>query len=153
MRIGDLAAATGASARSLRYYEEQGLLASERSPGGQRHYPVNAVERVGLIQSLLAAGLSSNTINDVLPCISDEAIRTPWLAGRLRAELDRVEGQLGNLCRTRDILAGLVEQYAVATEPAATAPAGSKPADSAESKPAEQAGSKPADQAKGRPAD
>ena len=49
MRIGDLSAATGASARSLRYYEQQGLLASERSSGGQRHYPESAVERVTLI--------------------------------------------------------------------------------------------------------
>lgn len=113
MRIGDLAAATGASARSLRYYEEQGLLASERTAGGQRIYPEQAVERVQLIQSLLAAGLNSVTINDVLPCISDESLRTPWLAGRLCAELARVEEQINHLARTRDILAGLVEEYRV----------------------------------------
>src|SRR3982751_2914762 len=90
MRIGDLSAATGASARSLRYYEEQGLLASARTGGGQRIYPGDAVERVGLIQSLLAAGLNSATIADVLPCISDATLRTPWLAGRLSDELARV---------------------------------------------------------------
>src|SRR5688572_11830864 len=112
MRIGDLAAATGASTRSLRYYEQQGLLASQRTSGGQRHYPESAVERVALIRSLLAAGLSSSTINDVLPCISDKAIRTPWLAERLRTELSRVEEQISSLHRTRDILAGLVEHYA-----------------------------------------
>jgi DNA-binding transcriptional MerR regulator len=121
MRIGELAAATGVSARSLRYYEEQGLLGSERSTGGQRHYPDSAVERVALIQSLLTAGLSSSTIYDVLPCIAEEAARTPWLAERLRAELSRVEGQIRSLNRTREILAGLVEQYAVAPEPVATA--------------------------------
>ncbi|MET0418996.1 MAG: MerR family transcriptional regulator [Actinoplanes sp.] len=113
MRIGDLSAATGASARSLRYYEEQGLLASERSAGGQRHYPESAVERVGLIQSLLAAGLNSSTILDVMPCINNEAIRTPWLSARLCGELDRVEAQISDLHRTRDILAGLVERYRV----------------------------------------
>ncbi|SBT40798.1 MerR family transcriptional regulator [Micromonospora auratinigra] len=113
MRIGDLATATGASARSLRYYEEQGLLASERTSGGQRHYPDSAIERVSLIQSLLAAGLSSSTIRDVLPCITEEAIRTPWLAERLRAELGRVEEQITVLHRTRTILADLVEHYAV----------------------------------------
>jgi DNA-binding transcriptional MerR regulator len=113
MRIGDLAATTGASARSLRYYEEQGLLASERSPGGQRHYPDAAVERVTLIQSLLAAGLSSTTIRDVLPCITEEAIRTPWLAERLRTELSRVEEQITSLHHTRDILSSLAEHYAV----------------------------------------
>ncbi len=113
MRIGELAAATGASARSLRYYEEQGLLSSERSTGGQRHYPESAVERVSLIQSLLAAGLNSSTIVDVLPCISNEAIRTPWLSARLCDELSRVERQITDLQRTRDVLAGLVEQYRV----------------------------------------
>lgn len=113
MRIGDLATATGASPRSLRYYEQQGLLASERSSGGQRHYPESAVERVTLIQSLLAAGLSSSTIHDVLPCITEQAIRTPWLAERLRSELNRVEDQINSLHRTRDILAGVVEHYTV----------------------------------------
>ena len=113
MRIGDLSAATGASARSLRYYEEHALLASRRSPGGQRQYPADAVERVLLIQSLLAAGLNSATIRDVLPCITEEAIRTPWLSARLRQELARVEKQLESLNRTRAILAGLVEEYSV----------------------------------------
>ena len=114
MRIGDLAAATGVSARSLRYYEEQGLLASERGAGGQRRYPESAVERVGLIRSLLTAGLGSRTIGDVLPCIADESMRTAWLAGRLETELERVDGEIKDLQRTRDILAGLVERYRTA---------------------------------------
>ncbi len=113
MRIGDLTAATGASARSLRYYEQQGLLGSVRSAGGQRHYPESAVERVRLIRSLLAAGLSSGTIREVLPCITEEAVRTPWLAERLRAELARVEVQISCLRRAQTVLAGLVEQYRV----------------------------------------
>jgi DNA-binding transcriptional MerR regulator len=113
VRIGDLSAVTGASARSLRYYEEQGLLVSERSPGGQRHYPPSAVERVTLIQSLLSAGLNSATITDVLPCITDQEIRTPWLADRLTEELDRVRKQIDGLTRTQKILADLVEQYRV----------------------------------------
>ncbi|MEU8818797.1 MerR family transcriptional regulator [Actinoplanes sp. NPDC048796] len=113
MRIGDLSAATGASPRSLRYYEDQGLLTSSRSSGGQRHYAEAAVERVRLIQSLLSAGLNSATIQDVLPCINNEAIRTPWLAARLTSELQRVESQIEDLHRTRTVLAGLVKQYRV----------------------------------------
>lgn len=38
MRIGELSKYTGVSPRSLRYYEEQGLLTSSRSDAGQRHY-------------------------------------------------------------------------------------------------------------------
>lgn len=120
MRIGDLAAATGASARSLRYYEDQGLLGSSRSGGGQRHYPGSAVERVTLIRSLLAAGLSTGTISEVLPCITQEATRTEFLADRLRAELAKVDSQIQHLHRTREVLAGLVDAYQV--------PAGVRPA-------------------------
>ena len=111
MRIGELAAVTGASPRSLRYYEEQGLLGSRRTTGGQRRFPPTAVERVELIQSLLSAGLSSATIHDVLPCITEEAVRTTALAARLHEELDRVDDQIVVLRRTRRILAGLVERY------------------------------------------
>lgn len=113
MRIGELATTTGASARSLRYYEEQGLLASERSQSGQRHYPDSAVERVDLIRCLLEAGLSSTTIADVLPCISDDTIRTPWLEQRLGEELQRVDDQLASLKRTRDLLSDLTARYRV----------------------------------------
>ena len=69
MRIGALAARAGVSVRALRYYEEQGLLASERSQSGQRHYPPAAVDRVRFFQDMYAAGLSSRNIAALLPCL------------------------------------------------------------------------------------
>ncbi len=71
MRIGELSIRTGASPRSLRYYEEQGLLVSSRVASGQRHYSDDHVERVALIQSFLAAGLSSRTIAKMVPCMTE----------------------------------------------------------------------------------
>jgi len=38
MRIGELARRAGASARSIRYYEEQGLLLARRQANGYREY-------------------------------------------------------------------------------------------------------------------
>ncbi|NGO72784.1 MerR family transcriptional regulator [Streptomyces boncukensis] len=109
MRIGELAARTGVSARSLRYYEEQGLLASTRSPSGQRHYADAAVERVVLIQQLYAAGLSSRTVAEVLPCVdapspdsSDAALE------RLAQERDRLSGRIDELVRAREALDGVM---------------------------------------------
>jgi DNA-binding transcriptional MerR regulator len=113
MRIGELAAASGASPRSLRYYEQQGLISSERSASGQRHYDDATAVRVRLIRSLLAAGLSSSAIYDVLPCITDPDIRTPELERRLRAELERIDEQLIALRSTRETLQSVVEQYAM----------------------------------------
>lgn len=64
MRIGELSRRTGVSARSLRYYEAQGLLTSVRSEAGQRHYSDAAVQRVSLIRQLFGAGLSSRGDRD-----------------------------------------------------------------------------------------
>lgn len=46
----------------LRYYEEQQLIDSTRTPGGQRQYVDGTVERVRLIHQFYAAGLPSRTI-------------------------------------------------------------------------------------------
>ena len=103
MRIGDLAAATGASVRSLRYYEEQGLLVATRTPSGQRTYGAPAVERVQLVQQLFAAGLPSRTIVQLLPCV-DSGQATPESFALLVSERDRITAQLAELEAARDRL-------------------------------------------------
>ncbi|WP_020673952.1 MerR family transcriptional regulator [Amycolatopsis nigrescens] len=103
MRIGELAARTGVSVRALRYYEEQNLLTSARSPSGQRQYPDSATGRVQLIQQLYAAGLSSRTILGILPCVVTGEV-TPELLDRLAAERDRINGRIDALTATRDRL-------------------------------------------------
>lgn len=104
MRIGELADATGVSVRSLRYYGEQGLLASERTASGQRVFPLSAVGRVELIQQLFAAGLSSTTMAELLPCILATSTRTEFLSERLLAERSRLDLAIVGLVRARDAL-------------------------------------------------
>jgi DNA-binding transcriptional MerR regulator len=103
MRIGEVAAAAGVSSRALRYYEEQGLLSSERSPSGQRHYPESAVQRVRWIQALYAAGLGSKAVIELLPCIHT-GYTTPAMLERLQAERARIDAQVHDLTATRDRL-------------------------------------------------
>ncbi|MDT9686780.1 MerR family transcriptional regulator [Streptomyces sp. P9(2023)] len=109
MRIGELASRAGVSVRSVRYYEEQGLLTSTRSPSGQRHYTSDEVERVAFIQRLYAAGLSSRTIAELLPCVdapskenSDSALE------RMALERERLSTHIADLVRTRDTLDALM---------------------------------------------
>ena len=112
MRIGDLAARTGVSVRSLRYYEKQDLLASERSPSGQRHFPESAVDRVQLIQQLYGAGLPSRSILDLLPCVV-HGRATPELLDRLSAERDRIDRQISDLVSTRNRLDSVITNATV----------------------------------------
>ncbi|WP_433299125.1 MerR family transcriptional regulator [Actinoplanes sp. CA-030573] len=108
MRIGELATRSDVSVRALRYYEEQGLLVSERSGSGQRHYREAAVERVRLIQNLYAAGLASRTIAELLPCV-DAQVSTPESRARLAAERARIDRQIAELTATRDRLDAIIE--------------------------------------------
>ena len=107
MRIGEVAQQSGVSVRALRYYEEQGLLESVRSAGGQRRYSADAVDRVGWIQMLLGAGLSSATIRDFVPCFESHVV-TDEVRSRLRAERDRLDAHVAALVATRDRLDSLV---------------------------------------------
>ncbi|RSO25595.1 MerR family transcriptional regulator [Streptomyces sp. WAC 06725] len=110
MRIGELSARTGASRRSLRYYEEQGLLVSSRSPSGQRHYEDEHVQRVHLIQAFLAAGIPSSTIAQMAPCMSepteDRARQALKLMDRERARLSEA---IDGLAAARTALDHLIE--------------------------------------------
>ena len=113
MRIGELARRTGVSERSLRYYEQQNLLASERTAGGHRDYPERAVDRVIRIQELFAAGLNSRTVARILPCMRDtdggpSEIATPQLVADLTSERDRIDRMMAELANSRDVLDGVI---------------------------------------------
>ncbi|ROR72503.1 MerR family transcriptional regulator [Bogoriella caseilytica] len=95
MRIGELSARTGASPRSLRYYEQQGLLSSERQSNGYREYGANAVAMVQTIRSLLDIGLPTALVKDVLPCTVGEKAEAacPELLERIAVLRDDVRSR------------------------------------------------------------
>lgn len=109
MRIGELAEATGVSARSLRYYEDQGLLLAHRTAAGHRRYTPGDVERVVAIQQLHAAGLCSRVIAELLPCLHAPAQeRTGHLETRLAEEHQHLEAAVREAIRARDTLAEVI---------------------------------------------
>ncbi|HIY66561.1 MAG TPA: MerR family transcriptional regulator [Candidatus Agrococcus pullicola] len=110
MRIGELSRRSGASVRSLRYYESRGLISAERSTSGQRHFSEDAVARVETIRRLLAAGLGTATIADVLPCVADPATQTTVLTQRLINERDKLTEDIEQRIETRDALERLIQQ-------------------------------------------
>lgn len=107
--IGELAQRTGVSQRSLRYYEQQGLLYAERDANGYRRYGPDSIRTVAKIRRLLAAGLSTDVIRGVLPCVAGgeppELDLCPELVRTLRRELAEMDARIGELQRTRGTLA------------------------------------------------
>ncbi|MEU6632248.1 MerR family transcriptional regulator [Streptomyces parvus] len=113
MLIGELSRRTGVSARSLRYYEAQGLLEARRGTNGYRAYDEDAVASVRKIRALLRAGLSTGVIRQVLPCARGEQAGFDWCA-ELRAILDGeladLDEQIEALRRSRGALVGLLAE-------------------------------------------
>lgn len=67
MRIGEAAAATGMTTKTLRFYEERGLLlTARREPNGYRNYGGEAVARLDFIRRSRVAGLTLAQIGGIL---------------------------------------------------------------------------------------
>ena len=112
MRIGELSERTGTSRRLLRYYEEQGLIVSERMANGYRAYDESSVDRVIQVRGLLDAGLPTRIIKQLLPCLHKprdihsfaDAELTPETITQLEHERERMEQRINCLVRNRDAI-------------------------------------------------
>jgi len=69
MRIGEFAERAGTSARTLRYYEQQGLLAARRAANGYRQYDEADLRLVREIRSLLEIGFSLDDARPFVDCL------------------------------------------------------------------------------------
>jgi DNA-binding transcriptional MerR regulator len=110
MKIGEAAAAAGATPRALRFYEARGLLAAPvRTAAGQRLYTSRDVAVIRLIRELLAQGL---TVEDLREC----AARLPMLltvprpactpGGIVDRRIAVLTAEISRLTALRDALAG-----------------------------------------------
>src|SRR5882672_7470830 len=67
LRSGEVADAAGVNIQTLRYYERRGLLAEpDRSPGGHRLYPPEAVTVLRVIKAAQRLGFTLEEISDLL---------------------------------------------------------------------------------------
>lgn len=108
LAIGALADRTGVSVRSLRHYEQQGLLPAFRTSAGHRRFTAEAVETVRRIRMLLDAGLPLSIVSKIMPCFTEQgAGLDACVAGYLRDRLDAVEERIGLLDHQRRTLESL----------------------------------------------
>lgn len=73
MQIGEVAEQVGLSLRTVRYYEEVGLVSPvERSLGGFRIYDQVAVARLMLVRDLKPLGFSLEEIRDIADMVASQ---------------------------------------------------------------------------------
>lgn len=69
MRIGELAKRTGTTTRTLRFYEEQGLLDADRAANGYRDYSARHQRLITEIQTLQSIGFSLDETRPFVDCL------------------------------------------------------------------------------------
>src|SRR4051812_18177343 len=107
LTIGELAARSGVASSALRYYEERGLIFSERTPASHRRYPRAALRRVAFIVFAQRVGLSLDEIRDELDKLPADRVpsRADW-ARITRTWQGRIDERIAELERLK---AGLTE--------------------------------------------
>jgi len=122
VQIGELSARTGATVRMLRYYEEHGLLAPQRTESGYRVYAESDVLRVDRIRCMLSAALPTSVVQQALrflvdgrPEIPDTEAERDRLAAVLQTELDTLTERIAILSRSREQLATFLDDVRNAT--------------------------------------
>lgn len=110
MQIGELAEHVGASPRSLRHYEQQGLLSPVRSDNGYRVYGDAEIARAENVKDLLDVGLTTADIREYLAegCLDRPLSEVPRCAAELQTlhrRLSTLDELIARLERSRDRLA------------------------------------------------
>ena len=101
LRVGQVATAAGVNLETLRYYERRGLLAPpDRSLGGHRLYPPEAVTRLRVIKTAQRLGFTLTEIADLLEVATHRhgrPQRPSGLQARAAAKLAEVEQRIADL--------------------------------------------------------
>lgn len=112
LTTGDMARETGSTLRTVRFYEEAGLLRpASRNDGGHRMFASDQLQKLRLILDLREAGLSLNDIRKLFElksqCASpEEASRR--LSELLGSQIDEMQRKIATLRRLREELASTV---------------------------------------------
>ena len=118
MKIGELAETSGVPAKTIRYYEEIGLLPpAEREANGYRSYDRDALQRLRFVQHAQAAGLTLREISQVLAIRSEGRAPCVHVRDLLHRHLVQIDERLAELRATKRELQSLA-RHADALDPA-----------------------------------
>ena len=107
LTIGEVARRSGVAASALRFYEERGLIASERAGSGHRRYPRSVLRRVAFVVFAQRIGLTLDEIGAELAKLPPDRAPTRRDWSRLSSGWsERIDDRIAELERLK---AGLTE--------------------------------------------
>ena len=123
MRIGDLASRSGLTVKTLRFYEQAGVLPeARRLSSGYRDYDDSATARLRFVKAAQAAGLTLGEIRQVIAVRDDDGPPCQHVTGLLEAHARDLDHRIAALTSLRADIARLQDRAAT-LDPAACHPA------------------------------
>jgi MerR family transcriptional regulator, redox-sensitive transcriptional activator SoxR len=102
LTIGEVSKRSGVAASALRFYEERGLIASERAGSGHRRYPRPVLRRIAFIVFAQRVGLTLEEIGAELAKLPPDRVPTRQDWERLsRRWSDRIDERIAELQRLK----------------------------------------------------
>jgi len=109
LAIGDVARRSGLAASALRFYEDIGLVSSERTSGGHRVYPRHVLRRLAVIRVAQRLGLSLDEIREALDGLPPDRAPTKLEWSRMsRSWRRRLDERITALESLRDQLGSCI---------------------------------------------
>ena len=112
MNIGDAAKASGLPAKTIRYYEEIGLIRPQRDGNGYRSFNADDVHRLAFLNRSRGLGFSIEACRALLGLYADTDRASEDVKRVASEHLDRIDARIAELQALRTTVAGLVSSCA-----------------------------------------
>ena len=117
MNIGEAAERSGLPPKTIRYYEEIGLVRPSRSGNGYRAFGEREVRALRFLARARSLGFSIEECRELLTLHADEARASADVKRVAMEHLARIDAKIAELQRMRETLAGLADRCAGNAEP------------------------------------
>ncbi|MDO6459734.1 Cu(I)-responsive transcriptional regulator [Granulosicoccaceae sp. 1_MG-2023] len=108
MNISEAADAAGLPVKTVRYYDDIGLVVADRSSNGYRNYSDNHVNRLRFLQRSRSLGFSIEDCRSLLSLYDDADRASADVKKLAQARIDEIEEKIRQLGSLRDTLSELV---------------------------------------------
>ncbi|WP_095590859.1 Cu(I)-responsive transcriptional regulator [Actibacterium ureilyticum] len=117
MNIGDVAERAGLPAKTIRYYEDIGLITPARSANGYRAFSDSDLHKLAFLGRARALGFSIEDCRALMQLYEDEHRTSAEVRDIALHHLDRIEQKIADLSEMRATLTGLVKSCAGDSRP------------------------------------
>jgi Cu(I)-responsive transcriptional regulator len=112
MNIGDVARASGVPAKTIRYYEEIGLVTPARSPNGYRAFRETDLHRLAFVGRARALGFSIADCRALVALYDDAGRSSAEVKAIATGHLAEIDRKIADLTELRETLSTLIDHCA-----------------------------------------